>query len=550
MKKSIFSLLATTFCCSFALADTLFVPSTMPIGTAIASSVDGDWIVLEPGVHEGPIIAYGRELTIGSRYLLDGDTAWIAETVVQAPENSMDSSSCAIYASSEPQGRLKGLTLRGGTGTSSSLSDHPVGGCVYVDRANPSIERCRLTGGDAYSGGAVFVSGQQWVRNAHIRISDCVIDSCHADGWGGGINAFHCTLSVRNTTFRALTCDLATAALSTLTSFVSLDSLTITGCFGGDGGIGITEGWGTIAGCDFFANASPWSGFSSQLALHSFFGTVSGCRFRDTEAPWPSVFIGGSPGQTYFVGNVLENNTTTDVTSTLFVGDRNDNVVSHNVFRNNVNIQGGAVLAFQDADAYVEHNTFIGNSSTTTGQGSVLRSNTRGRPRFANNIIAGNIGNCVSARPEYPIILDARNNWWGHASGPYHAELNPLGQGDTLVGDSVLFEPWLTSPPDTTQPSAIHPEPEWPVAGTWDLQSVFPNPFNNSFRLSLAGFAGRAFEIAMYDILGRRVATLHSGPALGGLFTFPVSPELSSGIYFVAAHDDIVRESIKVVLLK
>ncbi|MFH0728892.1 MAG: RHS repeat-associated core domain-containing protein [Pseudomonadota bacterium] len=41
--------------------------------------------------------------------------------------------------------------------------------------------------------------------------------------------------------------------------------------------------------------------------------------------------------------------------------------------------------------------------------------------------------------------VDARNNWWGDATGPRHATLNPDGQGDT-VSDGVLFDPWATSP--------------------------------------------------------------------------------------------------------
>lgn len=45
-------------------------------------------------------------------------------------------------------------------------------------------------------------------------------------------------------------------------------------------------------------------------------------------------------------------------------------------------------------------------------------------------------------------VVDARFNWWGHASGPFHPTLNPDGQGDE-VSDGVLFEPWLSSPDDT-----------------------------------------------------------------------------------------------------
>jgi hypothetical protein len=41
--------------------------------------------------------------------------------------------------------------------------------------------------------------------------------------------------------------------------------------------------------------------------------------------------------------------------------------------------------------------------------------------------------------------VDARDNWWGDASGPYHATQNPLGLGDQ-VSDHITFGPWLTVP--------------------------------------------------------------------------------------------------------
>lgn len=41
---------------------------------------------------------------------------------------------------------------------------------------------------------------------------------------------------------------------------------------------------------------------------------------------------------------------------------------------------------------------------------------------------------------------DAKNNWWGDASGPYHPASNSLGAGDA-VSDDVNFIPWLTSDP-------------------------------------------------------------------------------------------------------
>lgn len=52
-------------------------------------------------------------------------------------------------------------------------------------------------------------------------------------------------------------------------------------------------------------------------------------------------------------------------------------------------------------------------------------------------------------------VIDARNNWWGEISGPYHSS-NPGGTGNQ-VSDNVLFVPWLKS-------TACGPPP---VGGEW-----------------------------------------------------------------------------------
>ncbi|MDD3642813.1 MAG: FlgD immunoglobulin-like domain containing protein, partial [Candidatus Krumholzibacteria bacterium] len=43
------------------------------------------------------------------------------------------------------------------------------------------------------------------------------------------------------------------------------------------------------------------------------------------------------------------------------------------------------------------------------------------------------------------LTVDGTYNWWGDASGPYHATLNPAGTGDD-VSDYVDFDPWLGAP--------------------------------------------------------------------------------------------------------
>jgi hypothetical protein len=57
-----------------------------------------------------------------------------------------------------------------------------------------------------------------------------------------------------------------------------------------------------------------------------------------------------------------------------------------------------------------------------------------------NNILLNDIG-VNNLAPE---VVDATNNWWGDASGPYHAT-NPAGLGNP-VSDRVNFLPWLYAP--------------------------------------------------------------------------------------------------------
>jgi parallel beta-helix repeat protein len=114
---------------------------------------------------------------------------------------------------------------------------------------------------------------------------------------------------------------------------------------------------------------------------------------------------------------------------------------------------------------YIENNEIYGQGDWSFGQGiylfdsndNVIRDNDiyfnrygisqwhNYRPVGNNYINFNNIYNNINygARNFDPgIILDAENNWWGDATGPYHATLNPSGLGNK-VSDNVDFDPWL-----------------------------------------------------------------------------------------------------------
>ncbi|MDR4989299.1 MAG: T9SS type A sorting domain-containing protein [Bacteroidales bacterium] len=123
------------------------------------------------------------------------------------------------------------------------------------------------------------------------------------------------------------------------------------------------------------------------------------------------------------------------------------------------NIQYNFNLYKQGSGTLSLNNTVLRDSS---GDGLILQSHTGQLFLTGNQFVSNHTGIKVRNQPESVVIsgqsimdnsafgvinqtsavVDARYNWWGHESGPYHATLNPSGQANA-VSNGVLFNPWL-----------------------------------------------------------------------------------------------------------
>jgi len=90
---------------------------------------------------------------------------------------------------------------------------------------------------------------------------------------------------------------------------------------------------------------------------------------------------------------------------------------------------------------------YIGGANPSVQRSKIANNNTDGiyttsgaLPVLSNNQITDNVYFGVN-NVDGSVDVDARNNWWGDSTGPYHASLNPSGQGNP-VSDHVLFDPW------------------------------------------------------------------------------------------------------------
>jgi hypothetical protein len=138
-----------------------------------------------------------------------------------------------------------------------------------------------------------------------------------------------------------------------------------------------------------------------------------------------------------------------------------------------------------------------------------------------------------------------------------------VGAGTTTESQSYRFETDALAPGvhafrlrqiDFDGQHAFSPEVEVLVelAKTHALSAVYPNPFNPSAAFTLSVRQPQYVSLGLYDVLGRRVATLFDGhldASASHAFSIDGSG-LASGAYLVRANGERFTASRRVTLLK
>jgi hypothetical protein len=142
-------------------------------------------------------------------------------------------------------------------------------------------------------------------------------------------------------------------------------------------------------------------------------------------------------------------------------------------------------------------------------------------------------------------VADARWNWWGDTSGPF-AETNPEGLGDS-VGANILFDPWYPDTSFLSVPGLGQPLPKEFVF------EAYPNPFNSTVTLNLIPPEVMMVRVELFDVLGRKVKDIWSGPLGFQKQIVFDGNQLASGIYFARVWQPIGNRTValkKLMLLK
>lgn len=320
--------------------------------------------------------------------------------------------------------------------TANHSVNHAAG--IYCVSAAARIRRCEFTGNSAGSGTGIYLE-----ESVGVLIEDCDFEGNHAVGLGGGV-----------------TIGAGSHAILRRCAFRDNDAQ--------DGGaICVAAGTGEIRGCTMSGNRAVFGGGVNLMSSGAVW--IEDCLIEENLAE----FFGGG-----FYALCAPSFTVADCTLRA-------NTCWSDGGAGYLQESGGSFL-----DARIESNVDSGTAGGLCLTGGTTLA-------ISHSLLFGN-GRAVWVGSSADPIVDARDNWWGHDSGPYHPTGNPLGQGDA-VSDRVEFTPWLQlAGVATGGDSGV------PVLSA-------ENPARGQCRIRFDASVAHPITLSIHDAAGRRIRVLPPG---------------------------------------
>ncbi|MCK4339076.1 MAG: hypothetical protein KAW87_03705, partial [Candidatus Cloacimonetes bacterium] len=169
------------------MSNIINVPGDQPtIQQGIDAAVDGDTVLVQPGNYVENINYYGKNITVGSLFLITQDTTYISQTIIDGNQNG----SVVTFENMEnATALLSGFRMINGTGSYVDLLGNGGyynigGGICCIWNSNPSIDNIMISENYAeHGGGGIFC----FESNPSIKNVKIYNNSTGSIGSGGGI---------------------------------------------------------------------------------------------------------------------------------------------------------------------------------------------------------------------------------------------------------------------------------------------------------------------------------------------------------------------------
>jgi len=169
---------------------------------AIDASIDGDTVLIHPGIYEGAYL-YNKNINLFSLYSTTGDTGYISNTIIDGDD---DGCPLMIYGNIDESTHISGFTIQNGTGCV-----YGQGGGLYIE-GSPVVDNMVIKDNNALlNGGGICVNLNSsptfrdlivknntgelgagiYVTGSTIDMQNCIISNNSANSNGGGVFIAH-----------------------------------------------------------------------------------------------------------------------------------------------------------------------------------------------------------------------------------------------------------------------------------------------------------------------------------------------------------------------
>ena len=153
---------------------------------AINVSVNGDVVIVLPGIYYEQINFGGKDITVGSLYHTTSDTTYIEETVIDGNDETCP---VTFWQGETRDAILTGFTIQNGLGCV-----YGQGGGVYIEQSSPTLDYLIIQNNHATtSGGGVLVN-----IGSNPLLKNLTIRSNSFDSNGGGISISGASAEIEN----------------------------------------------------------------------------------------------------------------------------------------------------------------------------------------------------------------------------------------------------------------------------------------------------------------------------------------------------------------
>ena len=477
------------------------------IQAAINISFEDDTVLVATGTYRENIDFNGINITLGSQYIITGDTSYISSTIL----DGRSAGQVVIFHHDEHQNaRLKGFTIKNGwadngggivcINSSPTISNNTIrsnnatgfgkgGGILCDSSASPIISNNRFLQNHAYYGAAIGC-----INSSHPMVDANSILGHSVDSHGGAVYCINSNPTIINNIFTnnsagwggAITCytnsparishnyfinnaALWGGAIYCLSSSAIIDSNTIISNHADYDGGGINGVYNSliIRGDSLINNTSgAYGGGINASGVE----IISNCYISGNSAERGG---GVASGSGRITGNNIRNNSATSYGGGVVSGGRYSQV-DNNIFSGNTtNGYGGGITC---SGSPVLRNIFIGNSAAYGGGlASKYDSQT-----VANNIFMGNSsvhGGALACMEGADVNVTSSILW-----------------GDTLQGRAEIF----VSDSATVTVNYCDITGGFQGTGNIDVEPLLRNPAAGDFRL-MSTACGDSFNSPCID---------------------------------------------------